>query len=66
MYNWKVVLVTIGLFVGLKIWNPYIIVNISWSYFDTLHQTKEQIQIDDIILVDIDERTLDTYGQFPI
>ena len=66
MYNWKVVLVTIGLFVGLKIWNPYIIENISWSYFDTLHQTKEQIQIDDIILVDIDERTLDTYGQFPI
>ena len=66
MYNWKIVLVTIGLFVGLKIWNPYIIENISWSYFDTLHQTKEQIQIDDIILVDIDERTLDTYGQFPI
>ena len=65
MYNWKTVLVTIGLLVGLKIWNPYFIENISWSWFDYLHQQKEIEQVDDIVLVDIDEKSLEKYGQFP-
>jgi adenylate cyclase len=65
MYNWKTVLVTIGLLVGLKIWNPYFIENISWSWFDYLHQQKEIEQVDDIVLVDIDEKSLQKYGQFP-
>ena len=65
MYNWKTVLVTIGLLVGLKIWNPYFIENISWSWFDYLHQQKEIEQVDDIVLVDIDEKSLEKYGQYP-
>ena len=65
MYNWKTVLVTIGLLFGLKVWNPYFIENISWSWFDFLHQQKEVQHVDDIVLVDIDEKSLEKYGQFP-
>ena len=65
MYSWKTVLVTIALLVGLKIWSPYIIENIQWSYFDWLHQQEEKVQVDDIVLVDIDEKALEKYGQFP-
>ena len=66
MYSWKTVLVTITLLFGLKVWSPYIVENIQWSYFDTLHQLQEKVIVDDIILVDIDERSLDAYGQYPI
>jgi adenylate cyclase len=65
VYSWKTVLVTIALLVGLKIWSPYIIENIQWSYFDWLHQQEEKVQVDDIVLVDIDEKALEKYGQFP-
>jgi len=65
MYSWKTVLVTIGLLFGLKVWNPYFIENISWSWFDFLHQQKEVQHVDDIVLVDIDEKSLEKYGQFP-
>ena len=65
MYSWKTVLVTIGLLFGLKIWNPYLVENITWSWFDFLHQSKEIEQVDNIVLVDIDERSLEKYGQYP-
>ena len=65
MYNWKTVLVTIGVLVGLKIWSPYIVENIKWSWFDFLHQQKEQVHVHDIVLVDIDEKSLETFGQYP-
>ena len=63
MYSWKTVLGTIGLLVGLKIWSPYIIENIQWSWFDLLHQQQEEVIVDDIVLVDIDEKSLQKYGQ---
>ena len=65
MYNWKTVLITLGVLVGLKIWSPYLIDNIKWSYFDVLHQQKGEKLIEDIVLVDIDEKSLDKYGQYP-
>ena len=65
MYNWKTVLVTLSVLVGLKIWSPYLVENIKWSYFDVLHQQKESQHIDNIVLVDIDEKSLDKYGQYP-
>ena len=65
MYSWKTVLVTISLLVGLKIWNPYFVENISWSWFDWLHQQEEKVHAPDIVLVDIDEKSLEKYGQFP-
>ena len=66
VYSWKTVLVTIGLLFTLKIWNPYFIENISWTWFDYLHQQQGEFYVDDIVLVDIDEKSLETFGQYPI
>ena len=66
MFSWKSVLVSISLLVGLKIWSPYIVENIQWSWFDTLHQQKVEFYVNDIVLVDIDEKTLETLGQYPL
>ena len=65
MYNWKTVLLTIVALVGIKIWSPYLIDNIRWSYFDVLHETKEKEHVEDILLVNIDEKSIDKYGQYP-
>ena len=66
MYSWKACLVTILALFALKVTNPYFIENISWSWFDYLHQTKGEFYVDDIVLVDIDEKSLETFGQYPI
>jgi adenylate cyclase len=71
MYSWKTVLVTIGLLFGLKIWNPMFIENISWSWFDYLHSTHSveeynpESGLPEIILVDIDEKSVEQHGQLP-
>ena len=39
MFSWKSVLITIVAIFALKIWNPYFVENISWSWFDYLHST---------------------------
>ena len=71
MYSWKTVLVTIGLLFTLKIWNPYFIENISWSWFDYLHSTHSVQEYDsesglpEIVLVDIDEKSVEEFGQLP-
>ena len=66
MFSWKSVLITIVAIFALKIWNPYFVENISWSWFDYLHQQQGEFYVDDIVLVDIDEKTLETYGQYPL
>jgi len=71
MYSWKSVLITIGLLFTLKIWNPMFIENISWSWFDYLHSTHsvEEYNPDsglpEIVLVDIDEKSVEVHGQLP-
>ena len=65
MYNWKTVLITIAVLVGVNIWSPYLIDNVRWSYFDTLHNSKEKEQVEDILLVNIDEKSIEKYGQYP-
>lgn len=65
MYNWKTVLLTIVALVGVKIWSPYLIDNVRWSYFDVLHSSKEKVQVEDILLVNIDEKSIDALGQYP-
>ena len=65
MYNWKTVLITIAVLVGVKIWSPYLIDNVRWSYFDTLHNSKEKEKVEDILLVNIDEKSIEKYGQYP-
>ena len=66
MFSWKSVLITIVAIFALKIWNPYFVENISWSWFDYLHQQQGEFYVDDIVLVDIDEKSLETFGQYPI
>ena len=53
MYSWKTVAVSVLILLGLKIWSPYIVDNIKWSYFDYLHSTKEKEQVEDILLVNM-------------
>ena len=65
MYNWKTVLLTIVALVGVKICSPYLIDNVRWSYFDVLHETKEKEHVEDILLVNIDEKSIEKYGQYP-
>ena len=65
MYKWWTVLITIALLVGLRISDPFLMESIRLNYFDFLQTQKEPIQVDDIVLVDIDEKTLEKYGQFP-
>ena len=65
MYSWKTVLLTIVALVGVKIWSPYLIDNVRWSYFDVLHETKEKEHVEDILLVNIDEKSIEKYGQYP-
>ena len=57
MYSWKTVLVTIAVLFGLKIWNPFLVENMKWSWFDFLHQQHEIEEVQDIVLVDIDEKS---------
>jgi len=65
MYKWWTVLITIALLVGLRISDPFLMESIRLNYFDFLQTQKEPIQVEDIVLVDIDEKTLEKYGQFP-
>ncbi len=65
MYSWKTVLITIAVFVGIRIWNPFLVETTQLNYFDFLQTLKEPIKVEDVVLVDIDEKTLEKYGQFP-
>ena len=65
MYKWWTVLVTISLLVGLRISDPFLMESIRLNYFDFLQTQKEPIKARDIVLVDIDEKALEKYGQFP-
>lgn len=65
MYKWWTVLGTIVLLVGLRIADPFLMESIRLNYFDFLQTQQETVQVDDIVLVDIDEKALEKYGQFP-
>ena len=65
MYKWWTVLITIALLVGLRVSDPFLMESIRLNYFDFLQTQKEPLQVEDIVLVDIDEKALEKYGQFP-
>ena len=65
MYKWWTVLGTIVLLVGLRIADPFLMESIRLNYFDFLQTQQETVQVNDIVLVDIDEKALEKYGQFP-
>ena len=65
MYDWKVVLLTIALLVTVRVMDPKLVEQFRLNYFDSLQSYQEPIKSDNIVIVDIDEKSLDRFGQFP-
>ena len=63
--KWWTVLFTIAGFASLSIINPNIIQSIEYAYYDTLQQNKEKEIIEDIVLVNVDEKAIAAKGQYP-
>ena len=63
--KWWTVLFTIAGFAALSIVNPNIIQSIEYAYYDTLQQNKEKRIIENIVLVNIDEKAIAAKGQYP-
>jgi len=63
--KWWSVLFTIAGFVALSISNPSFIQTLEYSYYDSLQQNKEKEIIEDVVLVNIDERAISAKGQYP-
>jgi adenylate cyclase len=59
-------LITIVLAMGLLIWNPYPFQILELKTFDYLIMNTEVVQNENILIVDIDEETVSTYGGWPI
>ena len=64
MYNWKVVLITILLLVGVRVADPKLVEQFRLNYFDSLQYLQTPVD-SGIVLVDIDEKSLEKFGQFP-
>ena len=63
--KWWTVLITIGLFALIQINNPSFIQSLTYNYYDFLQSKKEINYVDDIVLVNIDERAIAEEGQWP-
>jgi adenylate cyclase len=60
---WTAIL-TLIIFVGLRLWDPSFVESVRLRYFDTLITSQQKIDIP-VNIVNIDEDALDKYGQFP-
>jgi adenylate cyclase len=58
-------LLTLALVVGIRIADPTFVESVRLRYFDTLITSKE-VTVNNIVTVDLDEATLDKYGQWPL
>ena len=63
--KWWTVLITIAGFAALSIVNPNIIQSIEYAYYDSLQQAKEKEIIEDVVLINIDEKAISAKGQYP-
>ena len=57
-------IITLTLLVGLRVSDPTFIESVRLRYFDTLITSKAPTE-NNIYTVNIDEKTLDKYGQWP-
>ena len=64
MYNWKIVLITIVLLIGVRVVDPKLVEQFRLNYFDSLQYLQTPVD-SGIVLVDIDEKSLEKFGQFP-
>ena len=60
------VLVTLALLVTLRLWDPFLVESTRLSYFDFLQRIQPTKQSEQIVLIDIDEASLEKFGQYPI
>ncbi len=58
-------LLTLALVVGIRVADPAFVESVRLRYFDTLITSKE-VTVNNIVTVNIDEATLDKYGQWPL
>ena len=65
MKMWHV-LVTLGLMIALRLSDPFLLESSRLSFFDYLQRGHEIKQSEQIVLIDIDEATLEEFGQYPI
>lgn len=63
--QWWTVLFTIAGFAAISISNPNIIQSIEYAYYDALQQNKTKEIIEEVVLVNIDERAISAKGQYP-
>ena len=65
MKTWHV-LITLALLIAIRIIDPFMLESARLSYFDSLQRNQDVNVSEQIVLVDIDEKTLDQFGQYPI
>ena len=65
MKTWHV-LVTLIVMVTLRLLDPFLLESARLSFFDSMQRTQPVSVSEQIVLVDIDEKTLDKFGQYPI
>jgi adenylate cyclase len=59
-------LITAALMIGLLIWNPGVMQRLELIGYDYLIMNTEPVQNENILIVDIDEETVSTYGGWPV
>ena len=65
MKTWHV-LITLGLMITLRLLDPFLLESARLSFFDSMQRGQESKQSEQIVLIDIDEPTLEEFGQYPI
>ena len=65
MTKWWSVLPIIFIGCYLQITQPDPVKALGHVYYDTLHSTVEEVSVDDIVLVNIDEKAIQVEGQYP-
>ena len=61
---WSCIIVLIGL-IGLRVSDPDIVEQLRVINFDYYQKAEEQVQNESIVLIDIGEKSLETFGQWP-
>lgn len=61
---WSCIIVLIGL-VSLRIYDPSIVEQLRVINFDYYQKSQPQVQNESIVLIDIGEKSLETFGQWP-
>ena len=65
-YNYLIYILILLLLISLKISNPTIVKSVSFLSFDLYQKVfPSRKQNSDVIIVDIDEKSLSKFGQFP-